>query len=226
MASAPASTPPLEIPMDTNGSVTRNGVAGESAEEVAQASAKAREQYLTRAMPAAPAAAAPVHEAQSTADKAVGDLTASPGAFRSARGGMSVRPSAKIAQDVTASATSPVAPSKPAAPSDITVEVRDVETRSADVEQKALAAGGKVVLSALSTSADKTPSATLTVKIPASRLEGFLTQVAHLGHLQSRQALSEDAVKVGGETAKAKDRVRYRQQETLVPVTVNLKSKG
>ena len=115
--------------------------------------------------------------------------------------------------------------------SGITVQVRDVETRSADVEQKALAAGGKVVLSALSTGTDKTASATLTLKIPAARLDGFLTQVARLGQVQSRQTtpepiVAEDAAKLETNTAKAKTRTVRRRQQTLVPVTVNLKSSG
>ena len=144
-------------------------------------------------------------------------------------GNTSDKSSAKSVQDAADTDTSPVAPSS------ITIQVRDVETRSADVEQKALAAGGKIVQSGLATDTDKTLSATLTLKIPAARLKGFLTQVAGLGQLQSplpmpEPAPMEDAAKVGSHlpkaAAKSKENTMRRQQATLVPVTVNLKSSG
>jgi Domain of unknown function (DUF4349)/Putative zinc-finger len=173
-----------------------------------------------------PAAGAPPNVApvdtggsmNTNADTSVDAFAASTKAFRSSPGSVNYKSPAKSVRDVAVSST------PPSASSDITVQVRDVETRSADVEQKALAAGGKIVLSALSTGVDKTPSATLTLKIPTSRLNGFLTQVARLGQLRSRQVTQEDAVNLKGETVKAKERVPHRRQETLVPVTVNLKS--
>ena len=218
-------------------SMNTNGVDSVSADGAFHAPVKAEERSFARSTPAPPAPGASSESAKSPPDKPIAAPAAPmasapiprPSSVAGMSGNTSDKSSAKSIQDAAHTDTLPVAPST------ITVQVRDVETRSADVEQKALAAGGKIVQSGLATDTDKTLSATLTLKIPAARLEGFLTQVAGLGRLQSPRptpepAPMEDAAKVGSYApkvvVKSKANTTRRQQATLVPVTVNLKSSG
>ena len=115
------------------------------------------------------------------------------------------------------------------APTELTLEVGEVEAAGAEIEKDVENAGGSIVNSGLTTGAG-TKSARLLVKIPAARLNAFLAQVAQRNESQAAQAKGE-ADSGGGPkpaTPPASPAVAQdssKQASALVDVIIHLKGK-
>jgi prepilin-type processing-associated H-X9-DG protein len=74
----------------------------------------------------------------------------------------------------------------------LTVEVEEIETGSDAVEEMVKKAGGFVANSTLSTEKDGLKTAALEIRVPVTRFEAILKQIAALGNVKAKRVQGED----------------------------------
>ncbi len=87
----------------------------------------------------------------------------------------------------------------------LTVAVNDIEAQSAAAEQSVRAAGGYIVSNDLSTGADNRKSAQLDLRVPVTRFENIVSELAGLGEVRAKQVTGQDMTEQFSDSEQAKN---------------------
>lgn len=87
----------------------------------------------------------------------------------------------------------------------MTVAVDDIEAQSDNVEQLVRGAGGYVVSNNLSTGSDNRKTATLDLRVPVSRFETVISELARLGNVRAKNISGQDITEQYSDSQQAKN---------------------